>query len=299
MKQAFALIARNQKVFIKDKGMVISSLITPLILILLYSTFLFNVYKESFTEAVPSFLGIDEALINGTIASQLSAALLSVSCVTVAFCVNLTMVQDKVTGARKDFLIAPIKKSTLNICYLISTFLNTLMVNGFALILCLVYIKIMGWYFTLSDVLYIILDLLVLALFGSALSSIVCLPLTTQGQRSAVGTIVSAGYGFLGGAYMPISSFGSTLQKVLSFLPSSYTTPLIKTHMLKGVFEEMSNVGFPNEIITEIATSLDCHPSFLSYTIGTKEMYCILGGTIVVCIVLYVVLSNLKKGRVS
>ena len=31
-------------------------------------------------------------------------------------------------------------------------------------------------------------------------------PLTTQGQLSAVGTIVSAGYGFICGAYMPISN---------------------------------------------------------------------------------------------
>ena len=40
----------------------------------------------------------------------------------------------------------------------------------------------------------------------------VSFPLTTQGQLSAVGTIVSAGYGFICGAYMPISNFDSGLQ---------------------------------------------------------------------------------------
>mgnify|MGYP004699509937 CR=1 FL=1 len=50
---------------------------------------------------------------HGTVASQLVAALLAVSCVTVTFCVNLTMVQDKANGARKDFNVSPISRSTI------------------------------------------------------------------------------------------------------------------------------------------------------------------------------------------
>ena len=64
-------------------------------------------------------------------------------------------------------------------------------------------------------------DMILLVLFGSTLSSIISFPLTTQGQLSAVGTIVSAGYGFLCGAYMPISNFGPGLQKV-TVLSSEY-----------------------------------------------------------------------------
>ena len=46
------LILRNIKMFFKDKGLVISSLITPMILIVLYVTFLKNVYVDSFNNAV-------------------------------------------------------------------------------------------------------------------------------------------------------------------------------------------------------------------------------------------------------
>ena len=70
-----------------------------------------------------------------------------------------------------------------------------------------------------ADVLWGLFDMILLVLFGSTLSSIVSFPLTTQGQLSAVGTIVSAGHGFKCGAYMPISNFGSGLQKALSYLP--------------------------------------------------------------------------------
>ncbi|MFR8426820.1 MAG: hypothetical protein ACLVCH_03615 [Roseburia inulinivorans] len=56
--------------------------------------------------ALPDTVQISDKLINGTVAAQLAAALLSVSCITVTFCVNLTMVQDLANGARKDFNVS-------------------------------------------------------------------------------------------------------------------------------------------------------------------------------------------------
>ena len=95
MKAVFALISRNRKLFFKDRGMFFSALITPGILILLYATFLANVYRDSFVSAIPDMITISDKLVDGTVAAQLAAALLAVSCVTVTFCVNLTMVQDR------------------------------------------------------------------------------------------------------------------------------------------------------------------------------------------------------------
>ena len=83
-----------------DRGMFFSALITPGILILLYATFLANVYRDSFVSAIPDMITISDKLVDGTVAAQLAAALLAVSCVTVTFCVNLTMVQDRANGTR-------------------------------------------------------------------------------------------------------------------------------------------------------------------------------------------------------
>ena len=46
MSMAFILIKRNIKLFFKDKGMFFTSLITPAILLVLYVTFLGNVYHQ-------------------------------------------------------------------------------------------------------------------------------------------------------------------------------------------------------------------------------------------------------------
>ena len=53
MKVLLSLIKRNTKLFFKDKAMFLTSLITPLILILLFVTFLGNVYRDSFNSSLP------------------------------------------------------------------------------------------------------------------------------------------------------------------------------------------------------------------------------------------------------
>ena len=95
MRTVLALMNRNRKLFFKDKGMLFTSMITPVILIVLYATFLAKVFRDSFTAAIPDVITISDKLINGTVAAQLTASLMAVSCITVTFCVNLTMVQDK------------------------------------------------------------------------------------------------------------------------------------------------------------------------------------------------------------
>lgn len=295
MKTVISLVNRNRKLFFRDKGMFFSALITPFILIVLYATFLAKVYKDSFTSAFPKGFTIADKLIDATVASQLVAALLAVSCVTVTFCVNLTMVQDKANGARKDFNVSPISRSKIYLGYFIATVLNSLMVNGLALVIGLLYIGKMGWYLSFVDVLWIIFDEILLVLFGSTLSSIISYPLTTQGQMSAVGTIVSAGYGFICGAYMPISNFGSGLQKALSYLPGTYGTSLIKNHMLRGVFEEMEREKMPDELITAIRETLDCNPQFHGNVVNTTQMILIMAGSIVVLGVIFLLMTCLPE----
>ena len=207
MKELKALIKRDTKLFFKDKGMFFTSLITPVILLVLYATFLANIYKDSFTGAIPAALPADDALIDGCVGGQLFSSLLAVCCVTVAFCSNMLMVQDKVNGSRNDLTITPVKSWTLAMGYYLSTLIATLLICYAAMGVCFIYIGIIGWYITAADVLFIMLDIFLLSLFGTALSSIINLFLSTQGQISAVGTVVSAGYGFICGAYMPISQF--------------------------------------------------------------------------------------------
>ena len=297
MKTLFALIKRNNKIFFKDKAMFITSLITPLILLVLYVSFLANVYKDSFISAMPAELVGDGSLVNGLVAGQLVASLLAVSSVTVAFCSNLLMVQDKVSGARRDLLVAPIKSTTLSLAYFLSSASVTLIVSLVALFAGLVYMAFVGWYLSFLDVLLLIGDVVFLVLFGTALSSVINSRLKTNGQASAVGTIVSSGYGFLCGAYMPISNFPAALRGVISFLPGTYGTSLLRTHAQQGVYSAMKKAGFSPELIEEIKDSTDVNLCFFDTSVTTLVKYLILIGSAVIITLLYVLLCKYERKK--
>lgn len=290
-----ALIKRNCKLFFRDKGMFFTSLITPLILLVLYATFLARVYRNSFASALPTGFSVEGALLSGTVGGQLVSSLLAVCCVTVAFCSNLLMVQDKTSGARRDLTMSPVKRSTLALGYFAASALVTLIICFAALGACLIYLYVAGWYLTAADVLLMCLDTVILVLFGTSLSSIINCNLSTNGQASAVGTIVSSGYGFICGAYMPISNFGTGLQKVLSFLPGTYGTALFRNHALNGVYQEMEQCGFPSEVVDGIRDSIDCNLYFFGEKVSIGAMYGVMLITVALLIGIYVLINLLRK----
>ena len=296
MTELLHLTRRNVKLFFKDKGMFFTSLITPGILLVLYATFLSKVYKDSFMMSIPEGLDLAEKLIDGCVGGQLISSILAVSCVTVAFCSNMLMVQDKVNGSLKDLTMSSVKRSTLALSYFFATLLSTLIICFIATGICLIYVANVGWYMSTSDVLLMLVDVVLLATFGTALSSIINFFLSTQGQISAVGTIISAGYGFICGAYMPISQFSDGLQKVISFLPGTYGTSLIRNHAMRGTFTEMGNVGFPDEVVEAIKDSIDCNLYFFDHKVETEAMYAILGGSVAILIIVYILL-NIIQGK--
>ncbi|MDD3339922.1 MAG: hypothetical protein PHS82_13825 [Lachnospiraceae bacterium] len=112
-----SLIRRNCKLFFKDKGMFFTSLITPIILLVLYVTFLGKVFHDSFAGAMPQGLSVDNSLLDAAVGGELVSSILAVCCVTVAFCSNLLMVQDKISGSVKDLTMAQVRRSTLAMSY--------------------------------------------------------------------------------------------------------------------------------------------------------------------------------------
>ena len=296
MTVSLTLIKRNVKLFFKDKGMFFTALITPIILLILYATFLGNVYKDSFLSGLPAGFALKDSIIDGLVGGQLVSSILAVSCVTVAFCSNFLMVQDRANGTIKDLKISPIKSHVLSVCYYVATLISTLIICYAALFVCLGYLAIVGWYISFTDVLLLMLDVLLLSLFGTAISSVINFFLSTQGQISAVGSIISAGYGFICGAYMPISSFGKGMQTVVSFLPGTYGTALFRTHATRGVFAAMEKDGMPWAVVKEMQDLIDCNVYFFDNRVGEPLMYGILASAVCVLLCAYILMNKFKRG---
>ena len=109
---------------------------------------------------------------------------------------------------------------------------------------------------------------------------------------SAVGTIVSAGYGFICGAYMPIAQYGKGLQNVLSLLPGTYGTSLLRNHSLNGIFRELDGMNVPSEVIESVKDSLDYNIYFFDSKVSLGAMFAIVLLSTVILAAVYVALKR-------
>ena len=295
MSEYIMLIKRNVKLFFKDKGLFFTALITPMILLVLYATFLKGVYENAFLAMIPDGIEVSKDVMNGLVGGQLVSSLLSVSCVTVAFCSNFLMVQDRANGVIRDLKMTPVTPAKLAVGYYGATLFATLIICYTATVISLLYLAAVGFYLSAVDAALLFLDVTLLSLFGVALSSVVNFFLTTQGQISAVGSVISSSYGFICGAYMPISSFGTFLQRAVTFLPGTYGTSLLRTHAMRGTLEKMHSDGLPSELTEALADSVDMNLYFFGSRVEEYAMYIILIGAVTLLVGAYVALNIFKS----
>ena len=146
------------------------------------------------------------------------------------------------------------------------------------------------------DILLIMLNVIGLTLFGCILSSLINSFLSTQGQISAVGSIVSSMYGFIAGAYMPMSQFGAGLRNALLFLPTTYATALMKNSVMESTFRELAKI-IPNNAINSLKESIDIRLIFNNNVVSISTMYLIVIITIFILFMLYILKHLLCKNK--
>lgn len=296
MKTVLLLTGRNIRIYFKDKVTFFTSLITPVILLILYVTFLRSVYVDSLLAGMPEGIEIPEKLINGFTGGWLVSSILGVSAVTVAFCSNNIMAMDKVTKRINDFYVTPVKRGQMAVAYYFANFFTTLLVCLIALCVSLLFLGKTGWYLTLQDIPYILLDVLGCVFFGTSLAAFVEQFVSTQGGISAVSTAVSSMYGFVCGAYMPISQFADGIQKFVSFVPGTYGTVLLRNHFMHGAITELTK-DLPAEMTEELRKAFDNTIFFFDNEVSVGAQYAVLFGSSAVILLLYVLTSYLRKKK--
>ncbi|MFR4008295.1 MAG: hypothetical protein ACLT0Y_02560 [Christensenellales bacterium] len=107
------------------------------------------------------------------------------------------------------------RRSVLSVSYFAACTPSTLIVNFVAMGLCLAYLAITGWYLAVADVCLLALDVLLLTLFGVALSSCIHF-LNTQARCPPWARWSAPDTAFCAGRYADFS-FSAGLQRVMSF----------------------------------------------------------------------------------
>lgn len=308
-KKLNALVNRNIKCYFKDKFLFFVSLITPMILLVLFITFLRGVYLNSFNQIFAAFgfeLG-EPRVLEGLAGSWLLSSILAVSAVTVAVCSNAVMVNDKIENSLNDFLITPVKRTTLSVSYFIANFIVTLIVELAVLLVGFIYLAAVGWYLAFTDVLLIVADILCCVLFGSLLAGVAESFISSQGGLSAVSTLVSGMYGFICGAYMPLSQFADGVRSAICCLPGTYSVGILRNHFMSGYVNKLAELGLPEAGATALKDGFDCNLTFggafnkIAYEGGTQislwAMYVILLGACAVLLAAYIAIVILKNRK--
>lgn len=286
------LTLRNIKLYFKDKMTFLVSLITPLILLVLFIAFLKSTYEDSILSIIQGF-DLDQSLIDALTGGWLFSSVLATSCITVAFCSGM-MVIDKINRANIDFMVSPVKKSTLQLSYVLANLFSTFIITFVLLIVGLIYLACVGFYITFVDILLIVFGIIITSLFGTILANIIWTFTHSQGVVSGVCTFVSALYGFICGAYMPISTMGQGMQYFVSLLPGTYATVLFRQGFLNSVLNRMRET-LPQEMINGIASGFDVKMSFFGHDVSTLALILVISISTIVLLGVFLFINKFKK----
>ena len=294
IRKLFYLTLRDIKLYFKDRMTFFVSLITPMILLVLFVTFLKKTYEESILEVLGSFQ-IEDKVLNAFTGGWLFSSVLATSCVTVSFCSGM-MTLDKISGADIDFQVAPISKAQVKIAYVLANLLSTLLVCFVLLFIGLLYLAVVGFYLTFVDVLLILANIFLTSLFATLVANILWSFTKSQGVVSGVCTLLSALYGFLCGAYMPIDSMGEGFAHFTAFLPGTYSTVLFRKAFLDSVLDKMGET-LPSALVDGLAQGFDVDYSFFGKDVSTAVMFLIGISSVVLAFFVLVLISNIGKTK--
>lgn len=286
------LTLRNIKLYFKDKMTFLVSLITPLILLVLFIAFLKSTYEDSILSIIQGF-DLDQSLIDALTGGWLFSSVLATSCITIAFCSGM-MVIDKINRANIDFMVSPVKKSTLQLSYVLANLFSTFIITVVLLIVGLIYLACVGFYITFVDILLIVFGIIITSLFGTILANIIWTFTHSQGVVSGVCTLVSALYGFICGAYMPISTMGQGMQYFVSLLPGTYATVLFRQGFLNSVLNRMRET-LPQGMINGIASGFDVKMSFFGHDVSTLALILVISISTIVLLGVFLFINKFKK----
>ncbi len=221
-----ALARRHLRLFFRDRMAVFFSLLSPLIMLVLYSFFLANVQVEDLTDAFPQASSDD---IDRFITSWVYAGIVMISTFTTGLAALTIFVEDRASDRFKDFAVSPISKGQLIAGYLLSSFLIALTMTTIVFAASQAYIVATGGELLSGENLakaygYVVL----LCAAYAALSSFFVTFIKSSSAFTSLSVIVGTMIGFLAGIYIQPGSLSSGVVNVMNVLPFSQGAALVR-----------------------------------------------------------------------
>lgn len=245
MRGILGLIKRNLLLFFKDWQSILFSLLTSIIVLVLYLLFLKGTFVSAIQSAMEQYPGLASMVPQKDIdmfanlfllSGILGSAMISVpfSCITV-------LVKDRANKVDYDILSTPLKRGQIIFAYFVSAVLTSTLLTDIILAVGLIGIRMQGnMYLNISQVVKAFSVVALGSISASAIFMIVVLFFKTVSACEAFFGILSAASGFVIGAYIPISQFSNEVQTVCNLFPASQITIMLRNILLNGLLDHIN-----------------------------------------------------------
>ena len=245
MRGILGFIKRNVLLFFKDWQSILFSLLTSIIVLVLYLLFLKGTFVSAIQSAMEQYPGLASMVPQKDIdmfanlfllSGILGSAMISVpfSCITV-------VVKDRANKVDYDILATPMKREQIILAYFISAVLTSILLNSIILAVGLIGIRMQGnMYLNISQVVKAFSVVALGSISASAIFMIVVLFFKSVSACEAFFGLLSAASGFVIGAYIPISQFSNEVQTVCNLFPASQITIMLRNILLNGLLEHVN-----------------------------------------------------------
>ena len=245
MRGILGFIKRNVLLFFKDWQSILFSLLTSIIVLVLYLLFLKGTFVSAIQSAMEQYPGLASMVPQKDIdmfanlfllSGILGSAMISVpfSCITV-------LVKDRANKVDYDILSTPLKRGQIIFAYFVSAVLTSTLLSDIILAVGLIGIRMQGnMYLNISQVVKAFSVVALGSISASAIFMIIVLFFKTVSACEAFFGILSAASGFVIGAYIPISQFSNEVQTVCNLFPASQITIMLRNILLNGLLEHIN-----------------------------------------------------------
>lgn len=282
-----SLVARNLKVFFRDRASVFFSLLAVLIILGLYVLFLGDVMMQEFS-GVPGAKALSD--------SWIMSGILAVISVTTVLGAYGTMVDDRVHKIIKDFSASPLGRGKLAGSYIVSSFVVGSIMTLLAFALSEVYIVARGGtLLSLAQAAKVIGIILLSALSNTAMISFLVSFLKSQNAFGTASSLVGTLIGFLTGIYMPVGVLPEAMQAVVKVFPVSHAALLLRRIMMEAPMETVF-AGAPEQTAQAFRTDMGLSYSLAGAQIPTYASVAIIAGAALLFYALSVIRFS-RKGK--
>lgn len=243
MKDFIGFTRRNLLIYFKDVLAIIFSLLTSIIVFVLYLLFL----KGTFVEALNGTMRGLENIVNTAdvdmfVNGILLSGILGSALITIPYTCLQTIVKDKEAGVDADICSTPLKRWKIVLSYFTASSICAFVMTSIILTIGLVVLNLMGdTHMTVASIAAAYGIVLLGSISSTALFMVVMLLFKNSSTSTAFFGILTAAAGFVIGAYIPLSQFSDSVQSFCNLFPASHITSMMRNVLLSGVADSINS----------------------------------------------------------